>query len=311
VTEGGTVAVHGGRFGDVVVGGMQALLPDVRVVPAGSADAAGADVLAALADERAAIDQVLHPGIRWVHVLAAGVDGFPLEAAGQRVVTCSRGASAPAIAEFVLAAMLAVEKRLPGAWISEPPAAWNVADLGGLEGRRLALVGLGAIGSAVARRALAFDMRVAGIRRRAGLGGPEGVEYRASLHDLVADADHVVVAAPATRQTTRMFDAAAFAATKPGAHFVNVARGALVDQTALLDALDGGHLSTATLDVVEPEPLPAGHAFYSHPNIRLSPHISWSSPMTARRTFELFGENLDRFRRDQPLVGVVDPEAGY
>jgi phosphoglycerate dehydrogenase-like enzyme len=108
-----------------------------------------------------------------------------------------------------------------------------------------------------------------------------------------------------------MFDRDAFAAMKPGAHFVNISRGALVDQDALLDALDNGPVAMASLDAVEPEPLPDGHPFYTHPKVRLSPHISWSSPQTARRTVELFVDNLRRYRDGEPLTGVVDTDAGY
>lgn len=305
------VAVHGGRWGDAVVAGLELMLPDLPFVAASSDEAKGAEVLATLADDAPSIAAALHPGIRWVHVLGAGVDGFPLEVVGERVLTCSRGASAPAIAEFVLAAMLAFEKRLPGVWICEPPAQWNMAELGGLAGRRLGLVGIGAIGGEVARRALAFDMEVAALRRRAAPSPVPGVEVVGDLHELLAAADHVVVAAPATSATHHLLDAPALSAVRPGAHLVNVARGSLVDQDALVAALDDGRLAMATLDVVDPEPLPAGHVLYRHPKVRLSPHVSWSSPRTGPRTMELFAENLARFRRGERLAGVVDLEAGY
>ena len=307
---GPTVAVHGGRWGAGLADGLAAMLPGTTVVPAGTPEAAGAEVLASLADEPAAVAAAIGPSVRWVHVLGAGVDGFPFEAVGGRVLTCSRGASAVAIAEFVMAALLAFEKQLPGTWIHEPPPEWNMAALGGLAGRRLGLVGIGAIGTEVARRALAFDMEVAAVRRRP-VDPPPGVSLRPDLPSLLADADHVVVAAPATPATERLLGPAAFAAMKPGAHVVNVARGSLVDQEALLDALDEGRIALATLDVVDPEPLPAGHRLYSHPSVRLSPHVSWSSPGTVTRTFELFAENLDRYRRGEALAGLVDVEAGY
>lgn len=309
--SGGTVAVHGGRWGDALAAGLQAMVPGAHVVPASSAEAADADVLATLTDDAAGIASAIGPRVRWVHVLGAGIDGFPLEVVGDRVLTCSRGASAPAIAEFVLGAMLAFEKHLPEVWISEPPEQWNVADLGGLAGRRLGLVGIGAIGTEVARRALAFDMIVGALRRRAAPAPLGEVVIRTDLEELLADADHVVVAAPSTEATRHLLDAAAFAAVKPGAHLVNVARGSLVDQDALLDALDSGQLALATLDVVDPEPLPAGHPFYRHPKVRLSPHVSWSSPRTVQRTMELFAENLARYRAGGALAGVVDVESGY
>jgi phosphoglycerate dehydrogenase-like enzyme len=251
-------------------------------------------------------------GVRWVHALAAGVDRFPFEQLGDRVLTCSRGASAPAIAEFVLATMLAFEKQLPDTWVTEPPDNWNIAALGGLAGKTLGLVGVGAIGTEVARRALAFDMRVVAYRRRPDAPAPvEGVDVVAELSEVLGAADHVVVAAPATPETTQLIDAEAFAHVKPGVHLVNIARGSLVDQDALKAALDDGRVARASLDVVDPEPLPAGHWLYSHPKVRLSPHVSWSAPGTMDRTITLFVENLARYRAGEPLVGVVDAEAGY
>ncbi|MGH9097904.1 MAG: NAD(P)-dependent oxidoreductase [Acidimicrobiales bacterium] len=306
------VAVHTGRFGDAMIDGLRLILPGVELVSATSPDSvARADVLATLTDDAPAIAGALHPGIRWVHVLGAGIDGFPLDVVGDRTLTCSRGAGAPAIAEFVLAAMLAFEKRLPESWITEPPEQWSTANLGGLAGRTLAVVGLGSIGAEVASRALAFDMKVVALRRSRRRSPIAGVTLGSSLLSVLGDADHVVVAAPATAETRHLIGESALAEIKPGAHFVNVSRGSLVDQDALVRALDDGRIATASLDVVEPEPLPAGHPLYRHPRVRLSPHISWSSPRTVARTFQLFADNLARYRSGQPLLGRVDVEAGY
>lgn len=270
-----------------------------------------ADALVVLPDDWEEVASALTDEVRWVHVLAAGVDRFPLDLAGDRMLTCSRGASAPAIAEFALATMLAFEKQLPDAWVSGPPEHWNLAGLGGLRGKTLGLVGVGAIGTEVARRALAFDMEVLAVRRTDALLPLTAMQRASSLLDLLSRSDHVVVAAPATTATRHLLDAAALAAVKPGVHLVNVARGALIDQDALRAALDDGRVARASLDVVDPEPLPAGHWLYSHPKVRVSPHISWSSPGTIDRTIELFAENLRRWRAGHPLEGVVDVEAGY
>ena len=137
--------------------------------------------------------------------------------------------------------------------------------LGSLYGRTLGLVGVGGIGTAVAERALPFGMRMRAFRRRSSVAGPAGVEIVDSITELVASSDHVVIAAPATPATRGLFDDALFAAMKPGAHLVNVARGAIVDQDALRRALDTGRVAMASLDAVEPEPLPAGHWMYQHP----------------------------------------------
>ena len=253
------VAVHTGRFGDAMLAGLGLLLPGVELVPAGTPEAAGgADVLVTLADDAPAISEALTDGIRWVHVLGAGIDGFPIETVGDRTLTCSRGAGAPAIAEFVLAAMLAFEKHLPEMWITAPPDQWSVAQLGGLEGRTLGIVGLGSIGTQVARRALAFDMEVIGLRRRPGPSPVDGVTICPDLASLLGRSDHVVLAAPATALTGGLIDEAALAAIRPGAHLVNVSRGSLVDQDALLRALDDGRVSRASLDVVDPEPSARG-----------------------------------------------------
>ena len=217
----------------------------------------------------------------------------------------------PAMAEWVLATMLAFEKKLPDAWISAPPERWNVATLGGLAGKTLGIVGLGAVGTEVARRALAFDMAIVALRRTPRAAPLAGVTMAASLHELLGSCDHLVLCAPATPATTRILDSKALASCKPGVHLVNISRGTLVDQDALLAALDDGTVACASLDVVEPEPLPAEHPFYRHRSVRLSPHISWSGTASGTKTFELFVDNLHRYRRGEPLHGVVDPGAGY
>jgi phosphoglycerate dehydrogenase-like enzyme len=307
-----SVAVHGGHFGETLMDGLRVALPGVDLVPAGSPGAVdGADVLVTLADDAPAIADALTERIAWVHVLGAGVDGFPIEVVGERTLTCSRGAGAAAIAEFVLAAMLAFEKHLPESWITAPPAQWNSADLGGLEGRTLGVVGLGSIGTQVAKRAVAFDMDVIALRRRPVPSPIPGVTMCPSLSSLLGRCDHVVVAAPATATTARIIDESALRDIKPGAHFVNVSRGSLVDQEALLRALGDGRIARASLDVVEPEPLPSGHPLYAHPGVRLSPHISWSSPRTVWRTLELFADNLARYRSGRDLLGLVDVAEGY
>jgi phosphoglycerate dehydrogenase-like enzyme len=255
--------------------------------------------------------QVLARGVRWVHAYGTGVDAFPFDALGDRTLTCSRGASAIPIAEWVLAVVLAAEKRLPESWIREPPEHWSLASLGGVHGRTLALVGLGGIGRAVATRALAFGMRVRACRRSAAPSPVAGVEVVRELGALLAEADHLVLAAPATPATRRLLDDAAFAQMRPGVHLVNVARGELVDHDALRRALDAGRVSRASLDCVEPEPLPAGHWLYYHPRVRLSPHVSWSMPGALERLIEPFLENLRRFRAGLPLVHRVDPDLRY
>lgn len=250
-------------------------------------------------------------GLRWVHVLGTGVDGFPFALVEGKQLTCSRGASAIPIAEWVLGMILAFEKDLPESWISAPPARWLSAELGRVEGKTLGILGFGAIGQAIARRALAFDMQVIAQVRRPRPSPMLGVELMADQQALLAAADHLVLALPATPETRHLLDAAAFAKLKPGAHLINVARANLVDEEALRAALDSGRLARASLDVVEPEPLPAGHWLYGHPRVRLSPHISWCGPGIVDRILGLFLDNLEAFAQGRPLSGAVDVAAGY
>jgi phosphoglycerate dehydrogenase-like enzyme len=269
------------------------------------------DVLLTHAKGAPNLASVVARGVRWVHAYGTGVNEFPFDALGGRPLTCSRGASAIPIAEWVLAMLLAAEKQLPEAWIHEPPAHWSIGSLGGLHGRTLAILGIGGIGQAVARRALPFGMRVRALRRSDAPSPVAGVEIVRDLGALLAGADHLVLAAAATQATTHLLDDAAFARVKPGVHLVNVARGALVDHAALRRALDDGRVGLASLDCVDPEPLPAGHWLYEHPRVRLSPHISWSMPGAFDLLIEPFVENLRRDLAGEPLAHRVDPELGY
>jgi phosphoglycerate dehydrogenase-like enzyme len=255
--------------------------------------------------------EAMQRGVRWVHTYGTGVNRFPFEALGGAALTCSRGGSGIPIAEWVLAAMLAFEKRFPDSFVREP-AHWKYLELGGLYGRTLGLVGFGGIGREVALRALPFGMRARALRRSEG-GAIRGVEIVRSLADLLGDADHVVLAAPATAQTHHLIGAETLKLVKRGVHLVNIARGALIDQDALREALDDGRVGCASLDVAEPEPLPAGHWLYTHPRVRLSPHISWNMPGALELLLEPFLENLSRWIAGRPLLArdLVDVERGY
>lgn len=269
------------------------------------------DVLLTHAKGSPNLAAVVARGVRWVHAYGTGVEAFPFEALGDRPLTCSRGASGIPIAEWVLAVMLAAEKKLPETWIHEPPALWSVIGLGGLHGRTLGLVGLGGIGREVARRALAFGMQVVALRRSEAPSEIAGVEIARDLGALLERADHLVLAAATTAATRHLIDDAALARVKPGVHLVNVARGALVDHDALRRALDDGRVALASLDCVEPEPVPAGHWLYRHPRVRLSAHVSWSMPGALDVLLDPFLENLRRDRAGEPLLHRVDRSLGY
>jgi phosphoglycerate dehydrogenase-like enzyme len=258
--------------------------------------------------------EVLAPWVRavpWVQLSGTGIDGVAPDLFDGRTVTCARGASGVAISEFVLAAMLAFAKDMPNVWLDEPPKHWNFHRLSTLEHKTLALVGLGGIGVEIAKRALPFGMRVRAVRRTAVPSPVPGVEIVAEIADLLPDADHLVLAAPGTARTHHLVDEAAFAAVKPGLHLVNIARGSLVDQGALRVALDDGRVAMATLDTVDPEPLPAGHWMYGHPKVRLSAHVSWGTTEHFTGAIAVLVENLHRRVDGRPLRDLVDLTEGY
>jgi phosphoglycerate dehydrogenase-like enzyme len=259
------------------------------------------------------LHEVLARGVRWVHFASTGVDNVPFdELPADLLITNSRGASAVPIAEWSMAMMLAFEKHLPEIWIHEPPENWRAdPHLGTLNGRRLGIVGFGSIGQALAVRALAFGMEVRGMRRTDAPSPIDGVTMVSTLADVLDGADHVVIAAPLTDATRHLIDADALALMKPGVHLVNIARGGLVDQDALRVALDDGTVALASLDAVDPEPLPAGHWLFDHPKVRLSAHDSWSWPGAYDIILQRFAVNLRAFLADEPLPDLVDPSQGY
>lgn len=251
------------------------------------------------------------PGLRWIHIFGTGVDGFPLHLLSDQTVTCSRGASAIPIAEWTLAMMLAFEKDLPKAWVNEAPERWFFHDMGCLEGKTLGIVGFGGIGQAIAKRALAFDMKVLAKVRTPRPSTMPGVEMCSELETLLAASDHVVLALPATAESKYLINTNTLSVLKPSAHLINIARADIIDQEALHDALNNEQLARASLDVVEPEPLPEGHWLYSHPRVRVSPHISWSSPRMTQRLLQVFVDNVSAWHKGEALFGIVDREAGY
>ena len=251
-------------------------------------------------------------GLKWVHVFGTGIDNFPLHLMGARMLTCGRGSSSVAIAEWTLAMMLNFEKNLPDSWITSPPEDWYAApELGTLSSKTLGLVGFGAIGQQIAKRALAFDMRVLAKVRTYRESPMAGVEMLEDLDELLQKADHLVLALPATPESEQLINARALAQTKQGVHLVNVARASILDQEALLPLLDNGHIARASLDVITPEPLPESHWAYCHPRVRLSPHISWNSPEMMANIMNSFLVNLKAYVQGDTLTGVVDVNAGY
>jgi phosphoglycerate dehydrogenase-like enzyme len=257
------------------------------------------------------------PGLMWVHSATAGVERVLTPTALERgiAITNARGVFSDPIAEYVLMMILSVSRRLPQLTELQRERIWQP-----LEGREMAdltigVVGLGSIGRRVAELALTFGARVIATRRQAdadsGLPPDAEVLAAAQLPELMSRSDFIVLALPLTSGTEGMFDDALLASAKPGAWLINVARGALVDDRALLRAVREGPLGGAVLDAFRDEPLPPDSPFYSAPNVVVTPHTSWSSGRVLDRSIGLFCENLGRFQLGQPLLNLVDPRAGY
>jgi phosphoglycerate dehydrogenase-like enzyme len=278
------------------------------------------------------------PRLAWVHSASAGVERALTPTARERgiVITNARGVFSQPIAEYVLMMILAVSRRLPQLLELQRERTWQPLEGTELRDVTVGVVGLGSIGRAVATLAGAFGCRVIATRRsgtgsakppaRPGKGEPvesepvesEPVESEpdrilgpGSLPELLAESDFVVLAAPLTPETEGMIDDAALAAMKPGAWLINIARGRLVDERALLRALRDGPIGGAVLDTFAEEPLPPESPFYDLPNAIVTPHTSWSSGRVLDRSVELFADNLRRFAAGEPLLNVVDPTAGY
>ena len=277
----------------------------------------GADVLFYFKGSKAPLQQAWEHAtrLRWIQTASDGLDGllFPELVAAGPVVTNARGVFDDSIAEWAIGAMLAMVTGLDGSIVAQTERRWD--DERGtqrLAGLRLVVLGPGPIGRATARRARDLGMAVAAVGRAPRpddlfdrVGGPE------DLHAMLGEADVVFDALPLTPDTQHYVDAAALAAMKPSARFLNVGRGATVDEAALVDALRAGRLAGAALDVFEVEPLPSDSPLWAIPNVIVSPHICGDFDGWEEETVRIFVDNLGRFVRGEPLRNLVDTSLGF
>lgn len=265
------------------------------------------------------LEQILQHSstLKWAHTSTAGADSYlsdPLRE-GRVRLTCAKGGPAGRnLAEHALGLALALSRNIGEAARSRH---WRRAELSPgafeLSGKTAGIAGYGAAGRAMAALLSGFDMRIRAVKRtppyRDGEDSWIGPPDR--LTDLCDESDVVFNFLPATPETHNIFDASMFAAMKNTALFINVGRGSTVDTSALVEALRRGSLAGAGIDAVEPEPLPEEHPLWSMSNVVISPHIAGVSPDRGIRNHELMLENLRRYRDGEPLLNVVDPEAGY
>jgi phosphoglycerate dehydrogenase-like enzyme len=281
--------------------------------------AAGADAILDAWSAPGVLEAVfaMCPRARWVHSLTAGVEGvlFPALLASPIPLTNSRGVFSRSLAEFAVAAMLYFAKDLRRMMRSQAAGVWDPFDVEELHGRTVGILGFGEIGRHTARFASALGMRITALRRHpergTGDGGAARVYPLESRIEFLAEADYLVVSAPLTAETRGMIGETELRAMKPTAVVVNIGRGPVIREEALIRALQEQWIRGAALDVFEREPLPSGHPFYTLENVLLSAHCADHTVDWKELAMEFFVSNFQRFHRGEPLKNVVDKRLGY
>jgi phosphoglycerate dehydrogenase-like enzyme len=258
------------------------------------------------------------PKVRWVHSRSAGLDSllFPELVESPVPLTNGTGVFSPSLGEFALGAILYFAKDFRRMIRNQTAGRWEQFDITEITGQTVGIVGYGDIGRAVATRVRAMGMRVLAVKRH----GPPlcnvdplvdqiySPEHRI---EMISRCDYIVASAPLTPETRGMIGEAEFAAMKPSAVVINVGRGPVIDEDAMLKALTGGSIKGAGLDVFTHEPLPDGHPFYRLENVLLSPHCADHTADWLEQAMRFFLENFERFRKGEPLRNVVDKKLGY
>ena len=300
-----------------------AMLGNVAHVTGSALDAfahavSNAEVILHWSGDRETLRQVFlaSPALRWVHSRNAGLDGmlFPELIASPIPLTNGSGVFSQSLGEFALAAILYFAKDFGRMMRNQRSQRWEQFDVDEIAGQTVGTVGYGDIGRAVAMRAEAMGMKVLALKRHApAQGDPLIKQFYAppQILEMLALSDYVVVAAPLTSETRHMVSEAEFAAMKPSAVVINVGRGPVIDQAALVRALAAGKIRGAGLDVFEQEPIPAGDPIWSLDNVLISPHTADRTATWLNRAQQFFLEQYQRFCKGQPLENVVNKRLGY
>jgi phosphoglycerate dehydrogenase-like enzyme len=256
------------------------------------------------------------PKLRWVHSRSAGLERslFPELVASSVPLTNGSGVFSPSLGEFALAAILYFAKDFRRMIRNQMAGAWSQFEVEMMEGKTIGIVGYGDIGRAIASRVRAMGMKVLAVRRHWTAGQDDLVDRiygPEQLREVLRLSDYVAVAAPLTPETRGMIGEAEFAAMKKTAVIINVGRGPVIDETAMIRALSQERIKGAGLDVFDEEPLPAGHAFYKLENVLLSPHCADHTDQWLNDAMKFFVAQFERFRKGEPLLNVVEKKLGY
>jgi phosphoglycerate dehydrogenase-like enzyme len=254
---------------------------------------------------------------RWIHAMGTGVEKLltPETVAHPATMTNGRGVFRRPLGDWAVAMMLHFAFDIPRVTRQQRDQRWEPFTAPGIEGRTLGIIGYGGIGSAAAERAKPFGVRILALRRRPELSAGDAVVDKfcspSQMNELIAASDYLLLATPHTKDTHELVGPEQIAAMKPNAVLINVGRGQVVHEASLIEALESGTIRGAALDVVQQEPLPAPHRFYTLPNVVLSPHTADHVEGFLIPATESFVENFERFRKGEPLKNVVDKHAGY
>jgi phosphoglycerate dehydrogenase-like enzyme len=258
------------------------------------------------------------PRVQWVHSRSAGLDGmmFPELVEHPVPLTNGSGVFSPSLGEFALGAILFFAKDFRRMMKNQMAGVWEQFDITLIEGQTVGIVGYGDIGRAVATRVRAMGMRVLAVKRH---GPPlynvdplvDRIYSPGARLEMLSRCDYVVASAPLTEETRGMIGDAEFAAMKPEAVVINIGRGPVIDEAAMIRALSERRIRGAALDVFDREPLPAGHPFYSLDNLLLSPHCADHTPDWMDLAMRFFLEQFERFAKGEPLRNVVEKRLGY
>jgi len=282
--------------------------------------AASADVIFNWSGSLSLIRDVflMSPHVRWIHSRSAGLERtlFPELIASDVIMTNGSGVFSPSLGEFALAAILYFAKDFRRMIRNQMAARWEPFDILPISGQTVGIVGYGDIGRAVASRVRAMGMNVLAVKRHASeQNNPDPFAQRIYTPDqrlaMLPQCDYVVVAAPLNAETVDLISAAEFAAMKPSAVIINVGRGPVINERAMINALSHHKIKGAALDVFDEEPLPANHPFYKLENVLLSPHCADHTPDWLDNAMRFFLSQFEKFRHGETLLNVVDKKLGY